>query len=137
MNKWKEAGEGDHHVYHLVPPNQTTLGPLEPEHDYIGVDSSSWFLNKESSWFRERTASGVMRITLASGQEEYNAALISCQEECVWNRRAVVCESHARIAVVKRFNGTSMTSMPSSGIDLPVSNESVLGERIRSNTDCA
>lgn len=75
MSSWKDAGEGDHYMYRLVPPGQTPLGELTGDEDYLGVDSASWFINKQSGWFKDRTASGTLRITLASGAEDYHAAL--------------------------------------------------------------
>jgi hypothetical protein len=75
MSDWLEAGKGDNHLYLLAPPNQGPSEPLIPEKHYIGVESASWFINKQSNWFRDQTASGTLKITMAGGREEYNVAL--------------------------------------------------------------
>jgi hypothetical protein len=75
MPESKEAGEGDNFLYRLVPPGQSPQRPLSRDEDYVAVDAASWFINKDSSWFKKRTASGTMTIALAGGLEQYHAAL--------------------------------------------------------------
>jgi hypothetical protein len=70
-----EAGKGEHHVYRIKqtgPGDQTKLTPGE---HYLGIDAVAWFINKESSWFTDRMASGTLDIKLSSGLEKYQAAL--------------------------------------------------------------
>lgn len=75
MPEWSEAGRGDNHVYILCPPNQGAPEKLVGEKHYVGVDSASWFINKQGNWFKDRTASGTLTISMAEGREEYNIAL--------------------------------------------------------------
>ena len=51
-----EAGNGEHRVYRVVVDSAS--GPLIPNEHYLGVDAVAWFINKQSSWFTDRMASG-------------------------------------------------------------------------------
>jgi hypothetical protein len=68
------AGKGEHHVYRIAPAVAPGAPRLTARQHYLGVDAVAWFINKGSSWFSDRVASGTLDITLASG-EEYQAAL--------------------------------------------------------------
>jgi hypothetical protein len=46
--EWYEAGLGDTHVYLLCPPNEGTRIKLTADKHYVGADSASWFMNKQS-----------------------------------------------------------------------------------------
>ncbi len=70
-----EAGQGESHVYRIAAANTADQEPLTASRDYLGIDALAWYVNKESSWFRDRTASGVLTATLAGGSEQYQAAL--------------------------------------------------------------
>lgn len=70
-----EAGKGEHHVYKIITTTDPNPPKLTPTKHYLGVDAVAWFLNKESSWFTHRMASGTLQITLSSGLEQYQAAL--------------------------------------------------------------
>lgn len=69
-----KAGIGEHHVYRIVPDNLDNE-PLTKQSHYVGVDAVSWYINKESSWFTKRMASGTLDITLSNGMEKYQTAL--------------------------------------------------------------
>lgn len=70
-----EAGQGEHHVYRIMPTAPSDQKPLEAGKHYVGVDAVAWFINKQSSWFTDRMSSGTLDIKLASGLEKYQAAL--------------------------------------------------------------
>jgi len=70
-----EAGKGEHHVYKIITTTDPNPQKLTPRKHYLGVDAVAWFLNKKSSWFKDRMASGTLQITLSSGLEQYQAAL--------------------------------------------------------------
>lgn len=70
-----EAGRGEHRVYRIVPKVPDGAVPLTAGKHYLGVDAVAWYINKESSWFSDRMASGTLQITLSSGLEKYQAAL--------------------------------------------------------------
>src|SRR3954464_8643310 len=69
------AGKGEHHVYKIVPADNPGKPVLTPRKHYLGVDAVAWYINKESSFFADRMASGTLQITLSSGLEQYQAAL--------------------------------------------------------------
>jgi hypothetical protein len=70
------AGKGEHHIYRIkTSADDTKDKGLEAEKHYLGIDAVAWFINKESSWFSSRMASGTLDITLAGGLERYQAAL--------------------------------------------------------------
>jgi len=69
-----EAGKGEHRVYRIVPANPDH-DPLAANRHYLGVDAVAWFINKQSSWFADRMASGTLDISIANGVEKYQAAL--------------------------------------------------------------
>jgi hypothetical protein len=70
-----EAGQGEHRVYRVVPQDPNDTGKLTARNHYVGVEAVAWFINKESSWFTDRMASGTLDIKLAGGLEHYQAAL--------------------------------------------------------------
>ncbi len=70
-----EAGKGEHRVYPIQDPVPGDTARLTARNHYVGVDAVAWFINKESSWFAERMASGTLDIKLAGGLETYQAAL--------------------------------------------------------------
>lgn len=70
-----EAGKGEHRVYKINTSTGSNLPKLTPGLHYLGIDAVAWYINKESSWFSDRMASGTLQITLASGAEQYQAAL--------------------------------------------------------------
>ncbi len=69
-----EAGKGEHSVYRIAP-DPSAQGGLEREKHYLGIEAVAWFINKESSWFSDRMASGTLDIRVANGLEKYQAAL--------------------------------------------------------------
>jgi hypothetical protein len=69
-----KAGEGEHHVYPIAVDSKDN-SRLEAEKHYIGIDAVAWFINKTSTWFSDRIASGTLDITLAGGLEKYQTAL--------------------------------------------------------------
>jgi hypothetical protein len=70
-----EAGQGEHHVYHIVPKDSTDKGKLTAHNHYIGVEAVAWYINKKGNWLAQRMASGTLDIKLSGGLEEYQAAL--------------------------------------------------------------
>jgi hypothetical protein len=70
-----EAGQGEHHVYRIVPTNSSDTGKLTRDVHYVGIDAVSWYINKKSTWFTDRLSSGTLDIKLADGLEKYQAAL--------------------------------------------------------------
>lgn len=69
-----DAGKGEHRVYKILSgsDDHTTLTPRK---HYFAVDAVAWFINKESSWFTSRMASGTLDIQVAGGLEKYQSAL--------------------------------------------------------------
>lgn len=70
-----EAGKGEHHVYPIVTNTKPDAPKLTPGLHYLGIDAVAWYINKQSSWFTDRMASGTLQISLANGAEQYQAAL--------------------------------------------------------------
>ena len=70
-----EAGKGEHHVYPIVTNTKPDAAALTPGLHYLGIDAVAWYINKTSSWFTDRMASGTLQISIASGAEQYQAAL--------------------------------------------------------------
>ncbi len=70
-----EAGQGEHHVYRIIPTGSGDTGKLTAGKHYVGIDAVAWFINKKSTWFTDRISSGTLDIKLASGLEKYQAAL--------------------------------------------------------------
>jgi len=70
-----EAGQGEHHVYRIVLKDPSDQGKLTARNHYIGVEAVAWYINKRSSWFTQRMASGTLDIKLSGGLEKYQAAL--------------------------------------------------------------
>jgi hypothetical protein len=70
-----EAGKGEHRVYPISDPVPGDPGKLTARNHYVGVDAVAWFINKQSSWFTDRMASGTLEIKLAGGLESYQVAL--------------------------------------------------------------
>lgn len=70
-----EAGKGEHKVYRIMPEMSDDSAHLQARKHYVGVEAVSWFINKQSSWFTKRMASGTLEIKLANGLEKYQVAL--------------------------------------------------------------
>lgn len=70
-----EAGMGEHRVYLVQDDVPGDTAKLTARNHYVGVDAVSWFINKQSSWFTDRMASGTLEIKLAGGLESYQVAL--------------------------------------------------------------
>ena len=70
-----EAGIGEHKAYRIMPEMTDDKAQLKARKHYLGVDAVSWYINKESSWFTKRMASGTLEIKLANGLEKYQSAL--------------------------------------------------------------
>lgn len=70
-----EAGKGEHKAYRIMPEMTEDTAQLQARKHYVGVEAVSWYINKESSWFTKRMASGTLEIKLANGLEKYQAAL--------------------------------------------------------------
>ena len=71
----EEAGIGNHKAYRIMPSEIEDNTHLQARKHYVGVEAVSWYINKESSWFTKRMASGTLEIKLANGLEKYQAAL--------------------------------------------------------------
>jgi hypothetical protein len=71
----KVAGEGGFHVYSIPSTIGGDLTPLTAGIHYLGVDAVSWFVNKESTWYSNHMATGILQIALSNGIEQYQAAL--------------------------------------------------------------
>src|SRR5215468_831106 len=69
------AGMGEHHSYVLKGVNTGNVSALQPNRHYISVEAASWFVNQDSSWFRERMATGTLTIVLEAGPETFEVAL--------------------------------------------------------------
>ncbi|HPC83848.1 MAG TPA: hypothetical protein PLR87_10875 [Thermoanaerobaculaceae bacterium] len=69
------AGKGQHRVYTIRPANPSDTAKLTAGNHYVGVDAVAWYLNKESTWFADRMASGTLKVQLADGRESYEVAL--------------------------------------------------------------
>ena len=69
------AGRGQHKVYTIKPANPSDTAKLTAGNHYVGVDAVAWFLNRESTWFADRMASGTLKVQLADGRESYEIAL--------------------------------------------------------------
>lgn len=67
------AGSGEHRPYMITPQPDNVL--LAAQEHYLGVDAVSWYVNKESSWFTDRMATGILTILLAAGEEKYEVSL--------------------------------------------------------------
>lgn len=70
-----EAGQGEHKAYKIMPEATDDMAPLKARKHYVGVDALSWYVNKTSSWFTKRMASGTLEIKLSNGLEKYQTAL--------------------------------------------------------------
>lgn len=70
-----EAGKGQHVVYTIRPANPADSAKLTAGNHYVGVDAVAWYLNKASTWFTDRMASGTLKVQLADGRENYEVAL--------------------------------------------------------------
>ena len=69
-----EAGRGEHRVYQITTNTDPAAVALTPGLHYLGIDAVAWYVNKKTSFFSDRLASGTLEITLA-GKEHYHAAL--------------------------------------------------------------
>jgi hypothetical protein len=67
------AGSGEHRPYMIS--HQPDGTPLAAQEHYLGVDAVSWYVNKESGWFTDRMATGILTISLAAGEEKYDVSL--------------------------------------------------------------
>jgi hypothetical protein len=56
----------------MIPTGEDGTALTLQKH-YLAVDAVSWFVNQESSWFRDRAATGTLSITF--GDESYHVAL--------------------------------------------------------------
>ena len=70
-----EAGVGEQRIYKIVPHDAGDRAKLTAGNHYVGVDAVSWFINRKSSWFSNRMASGTLDIKMAGGTENYPVAL--------------------------------------------------------------
>lgn len=68
-----KAGEGEHQTF-LVHGNDDDQVVLTPQKHYLAIDAVSWFVNLDSSWFRERLATGTLSVKIGSA-ESYHVAL--------------------------------------------------------------
>ncbi len=68
------AGKGEYGVYRIAVQGSDTAKLTAGKH-YVGIDAMSWYLNKESSFFSDRMASGTLGVQLADGRETYEVAL--------------------------------------------------------------
>jgi hypothetical protein len=69
------AGKGNHYVYKIASPEPQDEGSFIARKHYLAVDAVAWYVNKDSNWLKEKTASGTLEITLSGGLENYQAAL--------------------------------------------------------------
>ncbi len=70
-----EAGHGDFAQYKpwVDGTRQEPGTPLRATQDYVQVSAARWWVNRDSSFWRDRTASGTSQIVL--GNERYEVAL--------------------------------------------------------------
>ncbi len=68
-----EAGKGNADTYHIIPENEDSSAAFELKKHYLKVDAVSWFLNKESNFFKTYIASGTLQIKLPN--ENYEVGL--------------------------------------------------------------
>lgn len=68
-----EAGTGNAKTYHIQPAENDNSTSFEPKKHYLRVDAVSWFLNKESNFFKTFIASGALQIKLPN--ENYEVGL--------------------------------------------------------------
>lgn len=69
------AGMGEHRSYVLKAADAGNAGPIRPNRHYIAVEAASWYVNQDSSWFRERMATGTLTVILEAGPETFEVAL--------------------------------------------------------------
>ena len=69
------AGLGEHHVYRIKLADGTDCEPLTAGKHYVAVHAVCWYINRESSFWANRMASGTLDIQLSGGTEKYQAAL--------------------------------------------------------------
>jgi hypothetical protein len=67
-----EAGTGDYDSHLLYPKGCDNL-PLRMQEHYIGVDAVSWYVQKESGFFKKLSASGTLKLSVAG--ESYEVGL--------------------------------------------------------------
>lgn len=70
-----EAGRGEHHIYKIVPQNDSDSVKWTAGNHYVGIEAVAWFVNKQDSWLSNNIASGTLDIKLSGGLEHYSAAL--------------------------------------------------------------
>lgn len=63
---WTEAGRGDSNLYVIKTGSDGAPSPLVPQQCYVSIDAASWFVNKQSSWNRDRVATGTLDVTIDS-----------------------------------------------------------------------
>lgn len=67
------AGQGNIAKY-VIKVGEATE-PLAREVDYLTVEAVTWFINRQSSWLENWSASGAMSIKLDDASEEYRIAM--------------------------------------------------------------
>lgn len=68
-----EAGTGNAKTYHIQQTDSDNSASFEPKKHYLRVDAVSWFLNKESNFWKTFIASGALQIKLPN--ENYEVGL--------------------------------------------------------------
>jgi hypothetical protein len=68
-----EAGEGNYEKFWFPSTNNARNKKFERFNSYIRVSVVSWFVNKQSSYWTDRMASGTCEVTV--GEEPYSIAL--------------------------------------------------------------
>jgi hypothetical protein len=67
-----KAGEGEHQAS-LIQVSDDKMTLTVQKH-YLAIDAVSWFINQESSWFKDRMATGTISIKIGNS-ESYHVAL--------------------------------------------------------------
>ncbi len=60
-----EAGQGVANTFHLELSNDDTKNSFEPRKHYVRIDAISWFVNKQSNFWKDYISSGTLRIKIA------------------------------------------------------------------------
>ncbi|MDP2159748.1 MAG: hypothetical protein Q8K02_04655, partial [Flavobacterium sp.] len=68
-----EAGKGNAKTYQVLKTDTDNSASFEPKKHYLRVDAVSWYLNKESNFWKSFIASGAMQIKLPN--ENYEVGL--------------------------------------------------------------
>ena len=66
------AGEGEHKIYPILVQNSLEL---KNEEHYLSMYASSWYVNKESNWFSDRTITGTLSFQVPGNDKKFDVGL--------------------------------------------------------------